>query len=78
MNYKILEHLAYVHFHFTIKQELFSEIKFSRVMNVLENMSQELYHLIIQQKNMSRTVSATEVQEEKDIDKAVGILKICI
>ncbi|KAL7644662.1 UNVERIFIED_CONTAM: hypothetical protein RMT77_004203 [Armadillidium vulgare] len=50
MNYKILEHLAYAHLHFTIKQELFSEIKFSRVMNVLENISQELYHLISQQK----------------------------
>ncbi|KAB7500256.1 hypothetical protein Anas_12543 [Armadillidium nasatum] len=49
----------------------FIEIKFSRMVNVLENISQELYHLIIQQKNMSRTVSATEVQEEMDIEKAL-------
>ncbi|KAB7501625.1 hypothetical protein Anas_13454 [Armadillidium nasatum] len=63
-------YLAYVHLHFTVKQELFSEIKFSRMVNVLENISQELYHLIIQQKHMSRTVSATVVQGEMDIEKA--------
>ncbi|RXG53498.1 hypothetical protein Avbf_15383, partial [Armadillidium vulgare] len=42
--------LAYLHLHFTLKKELFSEMKSSRMMNVLENIYQELYHLIIQQK----------------------------
>ncbi|KAB7497474.1 hypothetical protein Anas_06510 [Armadillidium nasatum] len=48
-----------------------------RMVNVLENISQELYHLIIQQKNMSRTVSATEVQEEMDIEKAELCTYVC-
>ncbi|RXG59765.1 hypothetical protein Avbf_10753 [Armadillidium vulgare] len=71
-------YLAYVHLHFTLKQELFSEMKSSRMMNVLENIYQELYHLIIQQKTCQELYSATEDQEEMDIEKAVGILKICI